>query len=302
METAFVTQQVAVLAVLMAVGYIGAKKNIIDEDISKGMTQILTLIALPALIISSFNISYSKETLKWVILVFIYSLIIHFLTIIVAKLFFIKYPGGKNEVLRFGTVFPNSGFMGLPFIFELFGQEAVLYASVFMIPYHTILWTYGERMLSKEKTQSPLKILGKTPALIAVFLGTIMFILKIEMPYVVSKPLSMLSALTSPLSMLILGEKMTKLKLKEIIGDKDIYYGCFIKLIVVPITTLLLLKAINAPQLLTSIVVTMQSLPTAILLVVLTQKHDCEIEFALKFNIMSHVLSILTIPIISVLL
>ena len=33
-----------------------------------------------------------------------------------------------------------------------------------------------------------------------------MFILKIEMPYVVSKPLSMLSALTSPLSMLILGE------------------------------------------------------------------------------------------------
>nr|WP_235601350.1 AEC family transporter [Tissierella sp. P1] len=122
------------------------------------------------------------------------------------------------------------------------------------------------------------------------------------MPYVVSKPLSMLSALTSPLSMLILGEKMTKLKLKEIIGDKDIYYACFIKLIVAPIVAVLLLKAINAPQLLTSIVVTMQSLPTAILLVVLTQKHDCEIEFALKFNIISHILSILTIPIISVLL
>lgn len=302
MQTSFVIQQVTVLAILMAIGYIATKKDIINENISKGMTQILTAIALPALIISSFNMSYSKDTLRGVLLIFVYSIGIHIITLLISKILFIKYPREKKAVLIFGTAFPNSGFMGLPLIFELFGQEAVLYASVFMIPYHTILWTYGERMLSKEKTQSPLKILVKTPALIAVFLGTIMFILKIEMPYVVSKPLSMLSALTSPLSMLILGEKMTKLKLKEIIGDKDIYYACFIKLVVAPITALLLLKAINAPQLLTSIVVTMQSLPTAILLVVLTQKHDCEIEFALKFNIISHILSILTIPIISVLL
>lgn len=302
MQTAFVTQQVTVLAILMAVGYVATKKNIINEVISKGMTEVLTVIALPALILSSFNMSYSQDKLKGVLLIFLYSIGAHILTLLIAKILFIKYPEGKNKILRFGTAFPNSGFMGLPLILELFGQEAVLYASIFMIPYHSILWTYGEGILSKGKTESPLKILVKTPALIAVLLGTIIFILKIEVPYIVSKPLSMLSALTSPLSMLILGEKITKLKLKEIIADKDIYYACFVKLIVSPIIALVLLKIINAPQLLTNIVVTMQSLPSAILLVVLTQKHDGEVDFASKFTIISHIVSILTIPLVSIFL
>ncbi|MGJ0847068.1 hypothetical protein SAMN02745784_01495 [Tissierella praeacuta DSM 18095] len=302
MQTSFVIQQVVVLAILMAIGYIATKKNIINDTISKGMTQILTAIALPSLIISSFNMSYSNDTLKGVVLIFIYSIGIHLLTILIAKLFFIKYPKGKNEVLRFGTIFPNSGFMGLPLIFDLFGQEAVLYASVFMIPYHTLLWTYGEGILSKERTESPIKKLVTTPALVAVVLGTILFILKIQLPYVINKPLSMFSALTSPLSMLVLGEKITKLKFKEIIGDKDIYYGCFVRLLVSPIISLAVLKAVNAPELLTSIIITMQSLPSAILLVVLTQKHDGEIEFASKFTIISHIVSIATIPLISMFL
>ena len=70
MQTSFVIQQVTVLAILMAVGYIATKKNIINEDISKGMTQILTAIAFTSsLIISSFNMSYSKDTLRGVLLI-----------------------------------------------------------------------------------------------------------------------------------------------------------------------------------------------------------------------------------------
>ncbi len=302
METVLVAEQVAVLAVLMAIGYLGTKKNFINESISRGMTSILTNIALPALIISSFNMTYSKETLKGILLIFVFSLGVHIFNALAVKLFYKKYSKGKNEVLRFGTIFPNSGFMGLPLIYELFGQEAALYGSVFMIPYHTMIWTYGESILAKEKGDSSIKKLAKTPALTAIIIGTILFALKIQMPYVLSKSFSMLSSLTSPLSMLILGEKIAKLSFKEIVGDKDIYYGCFVKLIVIPIISLVILNIIKAPDLLKNVVVFMQSLPTAILLVVLTQKHEGDIEFASKFTVISHMVSVLTIPLISLLL
>lgn len=302
MQTTFIIQQVTVLAILMSVGYIATKMKIITEDMSRGMTLILTNIGLPALIISSFNMSYSKDTLKGVILIFLYSLGIHLFTILISKILFIKYPKEKKAILSFGSIFPNSGFMGLPFIYELFGQEAALYASIFMIPYHTIQWTYGENMLAKEKSKISIKKLATTPALVAVILGSLIFILKIEMPYVVGKPLSLLSALTSPLSMLILGQKITKLKIKEILTDKDIYYGCFIKLILVPLMTLIFLKVVKAPSLLLNVMVVMQSLPAAVLLVVLTQKHEGEVEFASKFTMVSHILSIITIPLISLFL
>lgn len=298
METIFVVQQVIILAILMAVGYIATKKNIINEEISRGMGGMLTNIALPALILSSFQFTYSDDTIKGVITVFIYSLIIHALTILLCKVFFSKYKNEKNSVLTFGTVFPNSGFMGLPLILEIFGQEGMLYASIFMVPYHTLLWTYGEGLFTDKKKESVFKKLLSTPSLIAIGLGTIIFIFKINLPYIVSKPLSMFSALTSPLSMFILGQKITKLKFKEIIGDKDIYYGCFIKLIITPILTFLLLQMINSPSILTGIIVTMQSLPTAILLVVLSQQHDLGADFASKFTIVSHIISIITIPLI----
>lgn len=302
MEASLVAKQVAVLAVLIAIGYIGTKNKVINEDTSKGMASILTNIALPSLIISLFNMNYTDDAIKGVILIFVYSIGAHILNALVVKPLYIKYSRGKNVVLRFGTIFANTGFMGLPLIYDLIGQEAAIYGSVFMIPYHIILWTYGEGILSKEKGGSAIKKLIKNPSLIAVLIGIILFASRIQLPYVASKSLSMLSGLTSPLSMLILGEKMAKFKLKEVIGDKDIYYGCFVKLIVIPIVSLIILKLIKAPELLTNIVVLMQSLPAAILLVVLTQKHDGEIEFASKFAVISHVVSVFTIPLISLLL
>ena len=302
MQTTFVIQQVIVLAILMSVGYISAKKNIITEEISQGMMLILTSIGLPSLVLNSFNMSYSKETLNGIILMFSYSIVIHLCIIILSKIFFIKYSKDENAVVSFGTIFPNSGFMGLPLIFELFGQGATLYASVFMIPYHTLLWTYGEGLFAKVKPKGIIKKLASTPSLIAIIIGVIIFIFNVEMPYIVGKPISMLSSLTSPLSMLILGEKITKLKVKETLSDKKIYYACFIKLIMVPIISLMILKALNAPTLLLSIIVIMQSLPSAVLVVILSQKHEGNVDYATKFTVISHILSILTIPLISLLI
>ncbi|HEY8363884.1 MAG TPA: AEC family transporter [Tissierellaceae bacterium] len=302
MEVALVAKQVGVLAVLMAIGYVGTKKNIIDENVSKGLANILTSIALPAFLISSFNITYSEETLKGILLVFIYSLGIHILNAVITKFLYIKYNNGKNAVIRFGTIFGNCGFIGLPMIYELFGQEATLYGSVFLIPYHMVLWSYGESLLAKDKGDSPLKKLIKNPSLIAIAIGIVLFVLNIQLPYALSKSFSMLGSLTSPISMLILGEKITKLKFKEMIKDKDIYYGCFVKLIVLPVVTLGVMLLIKAPELIRNIMVFMQSLPVAILLVVLTQKHEGEIEFASKFAIISHIFCVITIPLISLLL
>lgn len=300
MGTTFVFQQVLILALLMLVGYCSAKKNIINDNLSQGMTQILINIALPALIISSLNFNYSNYTEKWLIYMFIYSVSIHVINIVIAKIMFNVLRKEENGILEFGIVFANSGFMGLPLILEIYGQEGVFYASMFMMPYYALLWTYGQKIISGESKDLSIVKAINNPASIAIIIGMIIFMLKINLPYVLYKPLRMLASLTTPLSMLIVGEKMAKLKLKEIIFDKKIYFGCFVRLILLPIITNILLIAIGAPGLLMEIVVIMQSLPTAILLIVFTQKYDGNIDLALKFTIVSHILSIFTIPLILV--
>lgn len=302
MDPIIVIEQVTVLAILMAVGYIGGKVGILKDNENKSMTILLTHIALPALIISAFSLGYSKETLNGIITVFILSFLAHILSAIIAKIAYIKYPKSKNVVLRFGNIFANSGFMGIPFVTALFGEKALLYGSVFMIPFHILIWTYGEGLLRKEKEGSIIKKFSKNPAIISILVGIVIFILNIDLPKVIDQPVGMLSSLTSPLAMLILGERISKLSFKQILVDKDIYYGCFIKLIVTPIVTFLILGFIDIDPLIKNIIVIMQSLPVAVLTVVLSQKHGADADLASKVTVISHVLSVITIPIISLLL
>lgn len=302
MEPIIVVEQVAILAILMAVGYVGGKTKIIEENESKAMTILLTNISLPALILSAFSIGYSKDALKGILIVFVLGIVAHVLAAIIGKLTFVKYPKEKNRVLRFGNTFTNSGFMGVPFIYALFGQEALLYGSIFMIPFHILIWTYGEGLLRKEKGKVTIENFTKNPAIIAIIVGMIIFILNIPLPNVIDTPISMLSVLTSPLAMLILGEKISKLKFKEVIVDKDIYYGSFVKLILVPVITFLILKPMNIDPLIKNVTLIMQSLPVAVLTVVLTQKHNGDVDLASKYTVVTHILSVLTIPLISLLL
>lgn len=297
-----VIEQVGILGILMAVGYIGGIVGILKDAENRSMTILLTNIALPALVISAFSLGYSKETLNGIILVFILSFLGHILAGIIGKIAFIKYPASKGVVLRFGNMFANSGFMGIPFVYALFGETALLYASVYMIPFHILIWTYGEAMLEKGKKGSIIKKLIKNPSVISILIGMFIFVLNIKLPRVIAQPVDILSALTSPLAMIILGERISTLNPKEIFIDKDIYYGCFIKLIVTPLITLFILNFINIDPLVKNIVVLMQSLPLAVLTVVLTQKHGANADFASKLTVISHVLSVITIPLISMLL
>ena len=68
MDIVVIIEQVLILAVLMAVGFVGGKTKVLGEIESDAMTKVLTQIALPALTISAFSVGFSKETINGVII------------------------------------------------------------------------------------------------------------------------------------------------------------------------------------------------------------------------------------------
>lgn len=293
--------QVAVLGVLMLVGMVARKTQIINDTISKGLSNILVNIALPAMIISAFEISFSKEMFQKVLLILLISIVLHFLFVLLAKSIFKKYPEDKKNVFHIFFIFPNAGFMGLPFIQAIYGEMAVLYASVFLIPHHILLWTYGQGLFMKEdQKEKKIDILKhiKNPAVLAVIIGFILFIFSIKIPYLLSMPMSMLGALTSPLAMMIVGDKIAQIYFRDIFSDKDVYYGSLYRLVVLPILTMVLVKFLTQDPLLIQVCVTLISLPSAITTVIFPQKFNGDSLFGSKCVVVSHILSIITIPII----
>lgn len=302
MNPKIVVEEVTILAILMAVGYIGGIKGVFGENENKAMNKLLMNVALPALIFSAFNIEYTKETLNGVVTVFILSFFTHILAAIIGKIAFIKYPKTQNGVLRFGNLISNSGCMGIPFVYALFGEKALLYASVFLIPVHMLMWTYGENLLRSEREIFDIRKMIKNPPIIAILLGSIVFIFKIKLANVIESPVVMLSSLTLPLSMLILGERVSQISIREIVLDKDIYYFSFLRLIVTPLIVLIALSFFDIDPLIKNIVVIMQALPGGVVTVAISQKHGSDSALASKIIVVSHLLAVITIPLISLLL
>ncbi|MHB1393909.1 MAG: AEC family transporter [Clostridia bacterium] len=302
MDNLFVIQQVAVLAVLALVGFFARKKRIMNDELSKGLSSILMNIALPAMIISAYNFKFSMGMLQKAGLAVIFSIVIHTLLIGINKVAFRRYGIDKRNVLSFFNVFPNAGFIGLPLILQLYNQIGVFYASIFMIPFHILMWTYGQGLFMKDKKGLSIMSQAANPNIVSVMIGLLIFIFSIDVPYVIIRPLNMLSGLTAPLAMLIIGDKIAQMKWMDIFSDKDVYIGCLSRLIIAPTITYAIMKGANLDPVLIGVGVTIESIPAAVAVVVLSEKYGGDVMFASKCTLISHLASVITMTAILLLL
>ncbi|NLM05834.1 MAG: AEC family transporter [Tissierellia bacterium] len=295
------SNQLIIFAIIMFFGLIATKKNMISDDTSKEMSNVILNIANPALILSSYNVEATDDIINNLILTGFYSTIVIIIGIIFAVVFTSKLEGDRKKVLRFAAVIGNSGYMGFPLVAAVFGSTGLLYASIFAITYNIATWTFGDMVMSglkMEDKKSLVKKLVSNPSLIAVFIGLVLFLLGVKFPYVVSEPLRLLGSLTGPLSMLLLGEKMSKIDFKKALKDKHIYYGIFLRLILIPIVTLFILKVFKAPVDILNVIFVVMAMPAAIMTVILSDKYNRDVEFSSQLTVITHAICIVTIPLL----
>lgn len=292
-----IINQVAILALIMGVGFFARKKSLINDELSRGLSDVLTNIALPALVVSSFIISYSKELLGSMLEIFIISIIFHVAIILLSRFVLGKYNIDKQKIMKFMFIFPNSGAMGVPLVYGLYGQVGILYLSIFLIPYQVLFWTYGEGLFSHGTSSVALKKYLSNPNIIAVLVGLSIFMLSIKVPFIIKQTLSDIGAVTMPLSMMIIGEKVASMKFKEIIFDKDVYFCSFIRLIIAPIIMFVIVSFLNGTPLIKNICIAAEVIPAATVTVLFCEKYNYNTILASKCILATHLLSIITIPV-----
>lgn len=295
--------QVVVLFLLISAGFYARKRNYMDDHINKGLTDIILNIGLPALLLNSFLLEYDHSMLKNAGLVVLVSVVIHIALFVMVKVAFYKYDIDKRNVLTYMGLFPNAGFMGLPFIYAIYGQIGVFYAAIFIIPYHILMWTYGLGMFMKVSDyRSSAKVILTNPILLGVFIGLFIFVTQIPVPVVLSKTFGFLGAVTAPLAMMLIGDRMATTETKTVFNDKHVYYGSLIRLIVAPILAWIILKAFNVDPMIINICVAVQALPVAVTVAVLPSKFNGDAILGSKCAVISHALSLITIPVMMILL
>lgn len=288
--------QVTILFLIMCVGIYGRKKKILNEEINKGLTQILLRITLPFMIITSFNYTYSKEMSLNMKKTFLYSLFIHFILIFIGNILYLKIEKDKRDILKFVTVFSNCGFMGFPILEGIYGNVGMLYGSIFNIPFYVLIWSYGLMLFSQKKDLQALKRIFYNPGIVSVAIG--LFTFSIKIPLIIENTMKLIGNMTTPISMIIIGFMISGIKIKEIFKEASIYYASFIRLILAPALTFFIFQLLKTDVIITNVAVIIQAMPVAVVCAVFAKDNNKRPEFASQAVFITTLLSIITIPIV----
>ncbi|MBP1743893.1 MAG: auxin efflux carrier family protein [Firmicutes bacterium] len=295
---ATIINQVIILALIMGVGLIARKKGMLSAEVNSKLSDFLLNVTLPCLIVTSFNFEYSAEMMKNIKLIFFYSVLIHTVLIFLSRFFAFRFSESSRKVIRFVTVFSNSGFMGFPVLFGLYGNIGVFYGAVFNVPWNIFMLSFGSMLFTGKKDLKSLRRVITHPGIIATAIGMLMFVFSLSMPLPLEKALVSVGSMTTPLSMIIVGSMLAEIKLKEVFSGFAVYYVSAVRLIAAPLLTLAILRLLNADQMLTEIAVTVEAMPAAVIATVLASKFDGDTKLASRCVFISTIISMITIPLI----
>lgn len=302
MNFSIVLGQVLILIIILIIGAVAGKTGIIADGASKKLSELLLYVTSPMMVLGSFFFDYSPEKLENGLLVLLVAVAFYFLSIFLSSILFKGFNDGVKPIMRFSAVFSNAGFMGLPMMKALFGTDGVFLGSFYVVAFNIFVWTFGYAMFGNVKESGGMKNLLKkalvNPAVIAVYVGVIIFVFRIPVPNAVKSAVDYVGNMTMPLSMLIIGALISTAKLKTLLNDIKVYYVAAVRLIVMPLLAYGILYLIGVPKVIISIIVTALAMPVAATTTIFADLFGKDAVFASKVVMLSTILSIITAPLI----
>ena len=293
-----VLPQLFMLAVIAATGALLRKKGVMGDPVLKGISDIVTLVTNPALLLMITQQAYTPVVLTNFLNVLWMSTAV--MAIGTAGVY--AACRGMSEkvrpILAMLAAMPNAGFMGLPVIQAVYGDQGTLYLAAVIVGFNLVVWTIGIAMLDR-RDFSIKKLLN--PGFLSALAGMALFLLRIDLPTLVSTPLSTLGTMNTPLAMLILGARMMDFSPRTLIDWKTALV-VIVKLIALPLFGLGLSRLFSMDPVAAGALVVSCAMPSAIMSQMLAELYNRDAVFAAQEIALTSILCVVTIPLVVTLL
>ncbi len=307
-----VIQQMLVLLVMMLIGYIVFRIKWLDANACGKMSKIVVNVLNPCLMINGVlgkAVNLKGDMLfQTLVLVVVYYGALILLSIPVASILRVKKK--HYNLYRLMLIFSNVGFMGIPVVTSIYGKEAMLLIAFYNLGYNLLLYTYGIYLAStggepgekaetaKDAGWKKLLNLGVASCLISI----IIFLSGVTMPDSVCTFFDYVGNAAVPLSMILIGASVAQGGKKEFFLDRKMYVFMAVKMLAIPVAAALLMRLLPWPAMVEGVFILMLAMPVGSIVVMLAAESGADEIECTKGSILTTLLSVLTIPIVSVFL
>ena len=290
--------QIMISFLLMLVGMICYKCKIISNKTNEELTNFVLTVANPALIINSYQIEYSSALVHNILISFGLSVLTHAIMIGISSVVIGKKQS-EWSIERFSLIYSNCGFIGIPLVQSMFGAEGVIYVTSYITVFNLLVWTQGVRMFAgAKKEENVIKTIVTTPALIAVFIGLILFGIRIQLPVVVSSTIEHLGNLNTPLAMVAAGVSVMQADIGKALKNIRNYYLCFWRLLCLPLICYVVIRFLPVEDIVLQTILLAAACPTGTTGIMFAIKYKKNDAYASGIVAMTTVLSLITLPLV----
>lgn len=292
-------EQITVLFLMGLVGFLAVKAGKFKEEDSRIISNAVVYICSPCVIINAFQITFTPDKLKGLLLAGGAAVLVHIILIGGGKL--LSGPLHLNGIEKASVEYSNAGNLIVPLVSSVLGEEWVFYTTAYIIVQTVLIWTHGQSVIRQGQEKDYRKIL-LNPNIIAIAVGFILFATGIHLPSVVGQCISGFGDMIGPASMLVVGMIIGNVNLGWVFRQKRPYLICFMRLVLFPVITILIFALSGAERLhpdteyILMVVLLATSAPVAVMVTQLAQIHGRDARYASVINVMSVIFCIVTMP------
>lgn len=295
--------QIAILFIIMFLGYYLRRVGIVSDEGIKNFSLLIFYVTMPAMIIASTAETSLDQAmdLGQVVLasVLSYSLFI-LVALIVPNL--LKVEEGSRGLFRFMTIFGNVGFVGFPMLIAIIDDSAVFLGAVLNIPFNILLYTVGIYFIISDKghghkMQFTLKQF-LNPGIIATLFGLVVMLIGIELPQVILGTAKTLGSVTTPVAMLVVGGSLYGVNIRQMLKNYRVLLLSLTRMLLFPLIIGLLLKAIGLSPVVISVAMVLGGMPIGTNTVIIARQYEGNVLEASEAVFISTFLLLLTAPIL----
>lgn len=281
-------------------GYLANRLGIMGGEIDQRFTKLILTITLPAMTVGAVATSHDLPDTATMLGILKVAAVFYPLAFLVAAVIplLLGGPPEQRGVWRFAVCFSNVGFIGIPVSTLFFGEEALIYAVILMLPFNLLSYSFGMLMLTGGIGDFSWKRL-LSPCVVSSFLALVLTLARLRPPALVGECLEFVGDITVPMSLLIIGSLLAGLPMGQVFTSLQLWCLAAVRLLLLPVLLFLLLRLLNTEHIVLQVAVIQMAMPVAANGTMLCMEYGGDQHCMAQATFLTTLLAMVTVPLLA---
>lgn len=291
-----IVNQILKMLLLLLLGCLCFRMKLIDEAGSKVLANLLLMVVNPMLAIVSLQSEYSAHLAQGLLVAYLLAFLTHLVAALLSTILIRTTGNPDGGIDRFASMYSNCGFIGIPLVQSILGNEGVLYLTAYMTVFNFFSWTHGIMIMTGTFSLKELKKGLLSPMIFASILGVVFFFGRIHIPDLLLGSMNYVAGMNTPLAMLIAGISVAQTDLLSMLRNRKLYLISASKLLLMPALLLVVLALIPVDPMVGCTVLVAAACPVAATGTAFALRFHKNALYASELYAFTTIASLVTIP------